>query len=192
MLPLLLNKAQGQRDDIGSRIFFPELYGISSPSAAGGYHINKGFVFSSAAEYRFYNDNWFCRFNYDELNNHYDGEHTDIYSNIITGKTTNAFLLIGAGYRFSQKKFAYYLLFQPGLAISGYNTTAQDATGIILVDKSATNPGLKTAFGAEYYFTNGFAINAEAGYYRVLGPAGIEGSGYHPLSLSLGITTTLF
>ena len=189
---LLTTHTYAQTNNPGSRIYFPELYGLSTANNTNDAHINSGFLFSSAVEYRFYKSNWFVRFNYDDLNNRYKAIGVTNYSNIIDGKISNNFLLLGAGYRITQKKMAWYTVCQPGLVISGYNTAEQIGQGISLIEKSKTVPGLKLALGAEYYLFNGFAINAETAYYNIFSETGFDHSRFHPISFSLGITTTLF
>ncbi|WDF56946.1 outer membrane beta-barrel protein [Mucilaginibacter sp. KACC 22063] len=189
----MCNKVYAQKSSVGSRIYFPELYGISIPSASNNAQINSGFIFSSAVEYRLPQSHWFMRFNYDDLNNRYTSNGTTNYSNIIRDRMSNNFLVLGGGYRTHiHDKLAFYGIAQAGMSISGYNKGFETENGIILTPVSNTAPSVKLALGSEYYLFKGFAINIEVSQYNILQRTGFDHSRFHALSLSLGITTTLF
>ena len=116
-----ISAAFAQTEDITSRFYFPGSLGISLPFRNIHTHLNDGLVVNTAIEYRpTYINDIFYRIDYDALSNNYISYVPTIPTNIIKGKLTTDFIVIGAGYRKKFNKWGFYGLIQPGLGIHSF------------------------------------------------------------------------
>jgi hypothetical protein len=190
---LLINKASAQKEGISSRFYFPGLIGIGIPSGDEQTSVRSGFALNTAIEYRpTYINDFFIRFNYDNITNKYNSFFNPIPTNINHGKVSADFFLLGVGYREKINKLGVYALLQPGYSRSVYNVVSTGPSGISLTDASSNHLAFKAVIGLEYYIVPHFALIVEPGYYRILktSPGYVLNPNY--LSYTIGFTTTLF
>lgn len=184
--------AFAQTEDITSRFYFPGSVGISIPFANTHTHLNNGLAINTAIEYRpTYINNVFFRIDYDALNNNYISYVPTIPTNILRGKLSTDFLVVGAGYRRQFGKWGLYGLIQPGLGIHSFQRATTTPGGVLLNSVTNNSLALKTDIGIEYYVARHFALVFDPSYYKLFSNRGFNTSHSRFTGFNIGITTTI-
>jgi len=183
-----------QKNKTLTRFYLPGSIGVCIPSSSKRTQISNGFSLNTAAEYRFGDTNGaFIRFNYDALNNHYTTHVMRLLpTNIITGKLTTNFFVLGAGYRHMYKNYGFFALVQPGISQYAYERADVLPDGVNISYVTNHNAAFKTSAGFEYYIERHLALTFESAYYKLFSNAGFSNSHSHMFAVNIGITTTLF
>lgn len=191
---LLLRSAPAlSQEPLSSRFYFPGLIGINVPSGDEQKSMRSGFTYNTAVEYRpQYVNAVFFRFNYDALSNHYDANPANVPTNIISGKLSSSFLLIGAGYRRKVKRIGFYALAEPGINFSSYDVATNLGQGIQITSRSKNGLAFKVTTGAEFYVVDHFALIFEPAYYHIFSPVKSPVLNPNYVGYNIGFTTTLF
>ena len=185
--------AFGQMEDISQRFYFPGSLGISCPLVNNHTTLNEGLSINTAIEYRpTYSNDVFFRIDYDALNNNYTSFTRAIPTNIIKGKLSTNFLIIGAGYRCNFGKWGIYGILEPGLGIHSFARAVDTPNGVVLNNITNTRTALKGDIGIEYYITRHFAAVFDPSLYQIFSKSGFNSSHSQFGALNIGITTTIF
>jgi hypothetical protein len=181
-----------QTEDITSRFYFPGSIGVSIPFANIHTRLNDGLAVNTALEYRpTYINDIFYRLDYDALNNNYTSFVPTIPTNILKGKLSTDFLVIGAGYREKFGKWALYGLIQPGLGIHSFERAVVNQNNVLLSSVTSNSLAVKTDIGIEYYITRHFAAVFDPSYYKLFSNRGFNTSHSSFTGFNIGITTTI-
>jgi hypothetical protein len=192
ILSVSLGRAFAQIEELTSRFYFPGSIGISVPFKNVHTRLNDGLAVNTALEYRpTYINDVFFRLDYDALNNTYNSFVATIPTNIIRGKLSTDFLVIGAGYRTKLGKWGLYGLIQPGLGIHSFERAVNTADGVVLNNITTNNFALKTDIGIEYYITRHFAAVFDPSFYKLFSNTGFNTSHSRLVAFNIGITTTI-
>jgi hypothetical protein len=187
-----IKAASAQTEDITSRFYFPGSIGISMPFANRHTQLNDGLAVNTAIEYRpTYINDLFYRIDYDALNNNYTSYVPTIPTNILKGKLSTDFLLVGAGYRERFGKWALFGLIQPGLGIHSFERAQVSQNSVMLSSVTSNSFAVKTDIGAEYYITRHFAAVFDPSFYKLFSNKGFNTSHSKFTSFNIGITTTI-
>jgi hypothetical protein len=187
-----ISKTFAQTEDITSRFYFPGSIGLSVPFRNIHTRLNDGFAVNTAFEYRpTYINDLFFRIDYDALNNNYTSYVRTIPTNIIKGRLSTDFVVIGVGYRQKFGKWGLYGLLQPGLGIHSFERAIVNQDGIFLSNVTNNSPALKTDIGIEYYVARHFAVVFDPSYYKLFSGGGFNTSHSRFMCLNIGITTTI-
>jgi hypothetical protein len=188
-----LTKVHAQVEDISSRFYFPGSLGIGFPLNNGHTYLDNGLTINTAVEYRpTYSNNVFFRIDYDALNNNYTSYKQNIPTNIVQGKLSTDFLLIGAGYRHNFGRWGLYGVLQPGLGIHSFNLAETTPNGVMLRTISNSRTALKADAGIEYYIAHHFAAVFDPAFYKIFSHSGFNTSHSQFGAFNIGITTTIF
>ena len=188
-----VTKVFAQVEDISSRFYFPGSVGIGYPLSNGHTRLNNGLSINTAIEYRpTYSNDVFFRIDYDALNNNYTSFAPTIPTNIIKGKLSTDFLVIGAGYRGNFGKWAIYGIIQPGLGIHSFVRAVSMPNGIVLNNVINTHLAVKGDIGIEYYITRHFAAVFDPSLYKIFSNSGFSISHSKFGAFNIGITTSIF
>lgn len=183
--------AKAQKEPFTSRFYFPALIGLNIPDNDNGFKTNSGFNLNTAVEYRpMYTNAMFYRFNYDAVGNKYLAKASAAPTNAIKAKMQISFFNIGVGYRVKIKRMNWYVLAQPGLALTTFNKVLPLNNNFEVTQVNTRNFNLKLCLGAEYYIVPHFAIIAEPSFYRLTGGATLPNNSI--FNINIGFTTTLF
>jgi hypothetical protein len=186
-------KVFAQVEDVSARFYFPGSVGISCPLINSRTTLNNGLSVNTAIEYRpTYINDMFFRIDYDALNNNYTGFARNIPTNIIKGKLSTDFLIIGAGYRQKFGRWGLYGLLQPGLGMHSYERAVNTSGGVVLNNVTSNSLALKGDIGIEYYITPHFAAVFDPSLYKIFSNSGFNLSHSQFGALNIGITTTIF
>jgi hypothetical protein len=180
-------------ETLGSRFYFPNSIGFSLPFKNAHTKLKSGLALNIAAEYRISNAKpFYFRLDYDVLNNNYTSYVRTLPTNIIQGKLSSNFILVGGGYRKKFDKWAIYLAVQPGLGIRSYDKAAVNENGVII--SRATNDCLaaKSAVGIEYYVKSHFDVFFEPSYYKFFSRQGFNSSHSQFMGFNIGVSTARF
>jgi hypothetical protein len=192
-LILVSSALYAQTESVTSKFYFPALIGIGIPIDNDNTILKHGSILNTAVEFRpVYMNAVFFRINYDALNNNYVSPMTNLPTNVVKGKLSANFFLIGAGYRWQIKKLGIYALLQPGLGTRNFNKAVLTNEGVVIENVSSGSFSVKTSAGIEYYVVKHFAIITEPSLYKLFSNRGFNNSHSQVSSLSIGITTTLF
>ena len=182
-----------QTEDIASRFYFPGSIGINIPFEDIHTHLDNGLALNTAVEYRpTYINDIFYRIDFDALNNNYTSFVRTIPTNIVEGKLSTDFLMIGAGYRSQFGKWGLYVLIQPGLGIHSFERAVNTPNGVVLNSVTSTSPSVKVDVGVEYYITRHFAAVFDPSFYKLLSNSGFNTSHSRFTAFNIGITTSIF
>jgi hypothetical protein len=186
-------KIFAQVEDVSARFYFPGSLGISFPLINSHTTLNNGLTVNTAIEYRpTYINDVFFRIDYDALNNNYTSIARNIPTNIIKGKLSTDFLIIGAGYRQKFGRWAIYGILQPGLGIHSFERAVNPADGVVLNNVTSNSLALKGDIGVEFYITRHFAAVFDPSIYKIFSNSGFNISHSQFGALNIGITTTIF
>lgn len=189
---IFVTKAFSQTEDITSRFYFPGSLGISVPFNNVHTRLNDGLAVNTAIEYRpTYINDVFYRIDYDALNNNYISNVPTIPTNIIKGKLSSDFLVVGAGYREKFGRWALYGLIQPGLGIHTFERAFVTPNGILLTNTTNSRLAVKADLGGEYYITRHFAAVFDPSFYKIFSHTGFNNSHSRFVGFNIGITTTI-
>jgi hypothetical protein len=185
-------KVFAQTEDITSRFYFPGSIGIGVPFNNVHTKLNDGLIVNTAVEYRpTYINDIFYRIDYDALTNNYISYVPTIPTNIIKGKLSSDFLVAGAGYRQKFRRWAAYLLIQPGLGIHSFERAVVMQNGVLLTTKTSSSFAVKADAGLEYYITRHFAGVFSPSFYKLFSHTGFNNSHSRFVGFNIGITTTI-
>ena len=186
-------KVFAQVEDVSTRFYFPGSLGISCPLINSRTTLNDGLSVNTAIEYRpTYTNDVFFRIDYDALNNNYTGFARNIPTNIIKGKLSTDFLIIGAGYRQKFGRWGLYGILQPGLGIHSFERAVNTPGGIVLNNVTNNSLALKGDIGIEFYIARHFAAVFDPSLYKIFSNSGFNTSHSQFGALNIGITTTIF
>lgn len=113
-------------------------------------------------------------------------------TNVVNGKVSTSFFLLGAGYRWRIKNIGVYALIQPGLGTRSFNKALVNADGVAIANVSDNSFTIKTSAGIEFYIVKHFALVAEPSFYKLFASTGFNNTHSQVAGISVGFTTTLF
>jgi hypothetical protein len=193
MVIFVVTNACAQVEDVSSRFYFPGSLGICFPLSNNHTRLNNGLSLNTAIEYRpTYGNDVFFRIDYDALNNSYTSYLQTIPTNIVQGKLSTDFLIAGAGYRKTFKRWGIYGILQPGLGIHSFDRAVSTPNGVVLNSVSNTRLAFKADFGLEFYINHHFAAVFDPSFYKIFSHNGFNSSHSQFGAFNIGITTTIF
>ena len=188
---IAITKAHAQTEDISSRFYFPGSLGVGIPLNISRTYLNSGLTINTAVEYRpTYSNDVFFRVDYDALKNNYTSFKQTIPTNIVQGKLSTDFLIIGAGYRRNFGKWGLFGVLQPGLGIHSFNLAVNTPNGVMLRTISNTRTALKADVGIEYYIAHHFAAVFDPAFYKIFSHSGFNTSHSQFGDFNIGINST--
>jgi hypothetical protein len=156
----------GQGNSITAKFYFPGQVGISFPFGNPNLNLNKGFMLTTAFEFRpAENNSVFYRFNYDAVSNHYQQVYSNSPTNVNAGKLSSTIFSLGVGYRHRDGLLGLFGLIQPGIATNNYDKVNFDQQNISINQVSRRHASLKLSAGVEYYLAEHFALTFEPSYF---------------------------
>jgi hypothetical protein len=178
---------------LGSRFYFPNSIGISTPFKNIHTKLRNGLALNIAAEYRISNTNpFYFRFDYNVLNNNYTSYVQTLPTNIIQGKLSSDFILVGSGYRKKLNRYAIYLALQPGLGMHSFDRAVLNTEGVVISRVTNDSFATKSAVGFEYYIKSHLDVFFEPSYYKFFSNKGFSSSHAQFVCFNIGISTARF
>ncbi len=184
-----------QVSSVGSRFFFPNSIGLSVPFSNNFINLRTGFAINAAIEYRpEYINAFFFRVDLDILGNNYTGQfHNEQTTNIIQGKLSSDFILLGTGYRGKLGRWGLYGQVLPGLGMRSFDRATILDNGVIITRVTDDSFAAKTSLGVEYYLKKHFDIFFEPSFYKYFSHSGFDNSARtQMMSFNIGVATARF
>jgi hypothetical protein len=182
-------KAQNNTTTFFSKLYFPFDFGFTTTSQNT---FETGSLIKTGLEYRFKTTTGiFIRFNYDNRSNKFTIQENST-TNVIEGNLKFDDYLLGIGYRIRKNKVKGICLLQTGISTFEYPTINGMSNNFIINQQQHSTPSTKLTFGLEYYVANNAAFTLETGYILQTSNTVFWKNNLNVMSLSFGLTTTLF
>ncbi|MEL6559072.1 MAG: hypothetical protein AAFQ94_12865 [Bacteroidota bacterium] len=178
-------------DSFGAQIFLPSIeIGYVGNSAD---ELSGGVLVKTSIEYRVRNNNdIFFRINYDNSTADYTLDPVNAITNVIEGTASFNDLLLGAGYRFGDKKLRTFIMLQAGIKYYNFPEFTQTNSVISIAQGRNNAFSTRATIGFEYYFTEKSAFSLDLLQNQVWDKQDFwreSGSAY---GFSVGFITSLF
>ena len=185
------NAEEEDRPNIGGQIFLPSIeIGYLSNSANS---LSGGVITKTSIEYRVRNNNdVFFRINYDNYNANYTLTSDNSLTNIITGTAAFTDLLFGAGYRFGDNQFRYFIMLQSGLKYYKFPEFVQNSTVINIEQRKRNIFSTRITLGLEYYINEKSAISFDLLQSQVWKERDFWSNSGSAIGFSIGFITALY
>ncbi len=186
-------KVASPATSLGSKFYFPNAIGLSVPFKDNPAMLRTGFALNTAIEYRPREENSsFLKIDVNFLNNNYTAHQFNVPTNIIQGKLSSVFILMGAGYRAKAGRWAFFAEVLPGLGLRSYDKATINDEGVLISRVTNDYFALKAAPGIEYYIKKHFDIFFEPAYYKYFSHKGFNSPRSQIMSFNIGVATARF
>ena len=189
----LLAQDQGNASEqkFGEQIFLPSIeIGYIENSAE---NLTGGILVKTSIEYRVRNNNdIFFRINYDTYSSDYVLNTENTLTDVIEGTAAFSDLLFGAGYRFGENKFRYFIMIQPGWTYYNFPELVINNTTINIEQGKKSIFSTRVTLGFEYYLTEKSAVSIDLLQSQVWEEKDFWEDSGSAFGFSVGFITSLF
>jgi hypothetical protein len=177
------------KSNLLSRFYFPFDFGynflILKNTPSGG-------LIKTGLEFRFKKENGvFLRFNFDNRFHQYTIRENSV-TNVTKGRLRFNDYLAGVGYRIGDSKIKTIGLVQIGIATYEYPVVIGWANHLQIENRQSQTTVIKTIVGFEFYIAQNAALTLETNWNLQPKRSIFWNQYFNTLSISLGLTTTLF